>query len=324
MLLRDIELRQLLKDLKMLYPGIYNGVFKRIYADDNRFHDRRLPLWLIGNSLTKVDKAVAQERLTPSQAFSYQQISKAGKYDFPLFFVEPELFQACSASGLPKGLKLAELKMPFPAFTFILPKGAFPTKEGEVPFITVATDPIGKSRIDLGRRMLNVDTTDSGLIISTFFPKDAGDFIVRVTDSLYNSETLPAFHEHLVSGEDDDIMERPLFGDDTKALDDLTLKLSSLVPALIMAMECRPEVFTRERLLKQVRRRDKAIEYWEPNRIGRGFRIKLEGDLEAGSHSSPRAHVRRGHFRLQPIGSKTCKCGCPKKMHDGSKFYLSE
>lgn len=78
MLLRDIELRQLLKDLKMLYPGIYNGVFKRIYADDNRFHDRRLPLWLIGNSLTKVDKAVAQERLTPSQAFSYQQISKAG------------------------------------------------------------------------------------------------------------------------------------------------------------------------------------------------------------------------------------------------------
>lgn len=318
MQLQGIELRYLIERLKAGYPNIYRGVFGRIYSEDPRFHDWRLPLWLIGNTLSRVDKVtIGADKLTTSTGFAYQQIALAGEYNFPLFFVEPELFKACASSGLPKGLKISELKMPFPAFTFVLPKGALVTKEGDVPFITVSADLRGRKEIDLGYRKMMVDTSDDGLIFSTFFPGNAGDFSIRVTDSLYNDETLPVFHEHMVNETGDRVDENPLFGDDTEAIDDITMKISALIPALIMAMECRPDIVTHERFVKQIRR-DRHTEVWQPNRLGEHFRLKLEGGGEPGSHSSPRAHVRRGHFRLQPIGhGKLCVCKHAWNTHDG-------
>jgi hypothetical protein len=43
--------------------------------------------------------------------------------------------------------------------------------------------------------------------------------------------------------------------------------------------------------------------FWTPNWIGKDYQIKTErGSSKGGTHSSPRTHWRRGHFREQPIG----------------------
>lgn len=316
MQVRHYELRYLTNQLKAFNPAIYRETFKRIYGDDQKFHDWRLPLWVMGHSWSKLPDRERGKSLSVPVSFNYQQIALARQFSFPLFFVEPELFEACASSGLPKGLKFSELKMPFPSFTFILPKGAFSTKEGDVHFITVSIDLKGRKTLELGSRGMNVETADDGMLISTFFPKNAGDFCIRITDDIFTLDRPPAFHEHLVADVDTPKSER-LFGDDSKTLDEITIKMASLVPALILAMECRPEIVTRERKIKHLRR-DRASEVWEPNRIGGRYRIQLSEGTEAGTHSSPKAHIRRGHFRLQPIGPRgVCLCSHKKANHVG-------
>jgi hypothetical protein len=87
---------------------------------------------------------------------------------------------------------------------------------------------------------------------------------------------------------------------------------------LILAMEVQPLLIERGRQVKHVKRHREAV-LWTPNRIGRGYRIKVldTSGVEKGSHSSPRMHWRRGHWRRQGFGKRVrlCICGHDVKRH---------
>lgn len=314
MLVRDIELRNLILHLKTTAPEIYREVFSRIYSEDSRFNDWRLPLWEIGNTRINWGKELMRGTLSNAAKTKIQQFALGVENNFPLFFVEPSFFYAATASGVPLGLKIEDLKLPYPSFTFILPKGALPTKYGDLPFITVTDDLAGRKEIEIGASRLIIEAKDNALWVSTLFPKNAGDYMIRVTDDTYSEEKEPDFHGYLTEDVNGKLSD-PIFGDDVTGWKDITEKICTAVASLILAMECRPDIVTKERRIKQIRR-GAGKEIWEPNRIGRGFRIKHENNSEPGEHSSPRAHPRRGHFRLTPFGPRTCKCGHAQNLHD--------
>jgi hypothetical protein len=327
MQVQGLELRELLRMLKEDQPGVYARFFQRIYNEDDRFHDWRLPLWDMAHSMNRFRSFYQSGRkdLPHDIGFLSVYIGASLEHNNPLFFVDRPLFDACAATGLPKGIRIADLHFPYDGLTFILPKGAFPTSEGEVAFITIARDAPGEKHYLLpdsggGKpKRLTVETTDDAILIHTFFAKRAHDFTIRTTDTLYNDKEIPAFHEHLINESDDPLpLNMKLFGGNDKELDRVTLKLCSIVPMLLMAMECRPEIVERERRVKSLRR-DRCTEVWTPNHIGRAYRVKLSGpDNGRGEHASPRQHWRRGHIRLMPIEhGHRCFCGHTRKLHDG-------
>lgn len=325
MQIQGLELRELVRRLKEDEPNIYANFFQRIYAEDAQFHDWRFPLWDMGHQLTRFRKLYRSEatEISHDLAFACQYIGSSKEHNHPLFFVDRPLFDACAATGIPKGIRIADLHFPYEGFTFILPKGAFKTSEGEIAFITVAHDQVGTKRYQLpgfgGKpRTLTSESADEAIIIHTFFANNAHDFTIRTDDSLYNEKELPTFHE-LIVGETDTgqkVNTPVLFGGNEQELDRVTEKLCALVPSLLLAMECRPDLVERERRIKTLRR-DRHTEVWQPNRIGKTYRVKVSGRAEPGDHASPRQHWRRGHVRLVPIehGHK-CTCGHSRAFHD--------
>lgn len=311
------EFKQLLESTKHATPDVYAAFFSRIYNHDTRFNDWRIPLWSDAHTLLVAsERRAGGQLITEENRFSMHHISQTYEHQFPLFFVEPDLLEACMNTNLPQGLKIADLKMPYEGFTFILPTNSFYSTEGSVPFITVSRDLQGSKALSLPPpfkgRELKITAMDDGLIIHTFFLERAGDFTVRVTDTLYAKDTPDInFHEHKQLGS-----VESLFKDDVE-LDKFTLKLLTLTTSLLLAMEIRPDLIERQRKIKHVRR-DRNTEIWEPNRLGKRFRIQVEGGVEPGEHASPRTHWRRGHYRFQPIGHRNlCRCKHGRKAHDG-------
>lgn len=319
MLIADTELSQLIRRLKDREPELYRGFFKRIYNQDDRFPDWRLPLWEMALSLSNLRNYARAKDLPQHSQFVIQYISKAARYGFPMFFVEPVLFDACANTTLPEGLRIRDLKLPYEAMTFVFPKGMFADdKEGDVCYVTIDRELKGLYKIQLpfiGREAIN-ESLDDGMLIHTFFPKRGGDFTLRITDDLFKKGFGRDFHDHTVdpmTGEN--VSDKACMFNSPEDLDAFTLKLVTIVSSLLMAMECRPDVVERERRIKQIRRGEGA-EIWEPNKLGRRFYVKLAGGGEPGSHNSPRTHWRRGHFRFQPVAhGNRCECDDSKKMH---------
>ena len=90
-------------------------------------------------------------------------------------------------------------------------------------------------------------------------------------------------------------------------------RLGVVVFGTILAMDARPQLIERGKLLKRAGKGDKVREFWSPNIIGARYKLKREvprivdgkfayAQREGGTHASPRMHWRRGHYRNQPYG----------------------
>jgi hypothetical protein len=88
----------------------------------------------------------------------------------------------------------------------------------------------------------------------------------------------------------------------TKEGSEFANKLHAIVFGTMMALNARPALIDREYLTNVVpAKKDKPRkEFWSPNVIGRNYRLPRQEPV--GTHSSPRLHWRRGHFRQQPYG----------------------
>jgi len=83
-------------------------------------------------------------------------------------------------------------------------------------------------------------------------------------------------------------------------------RLANLTVNILLALSAEPELLIREQMLKPAKKKGKTVvksAAWKPNFIGQHFRIVYEDqNLPPGSHRSPHAHWRRGHWRNQHHG----------------------
>ena len=92
------------------------------------------------------------------------------------------------------------------------------------------------------------------------------------------------------------------------------LLMLRLAVSLVLAMQSRPELVSKERYLRAGSRSQATSAgyspgVWQPNVVG--ARYKIISETGTGTHASPRSHWRRGHFRRQRVGSALCSTmGC--------------
>jgi hypothetical protein len=231
------------------------------------------------------------------------------------------------ATSTLKDIDLASLRMPFPAMSFILPVGGFKTPhdppDGEdVPFISIALDLRGRKRIDfcpLTHKGLDVVTADDAILVSAMLPRHFVTLTMRITQEWINKiDELPEsfeWRDFFVGAEGKQIASKL---SDRQNI--FANNMVRIVTNLILAMEARPELLTRERFKKHIRR-DRHYEVWTPNVLGAKYRLQYQngaGHVERGEHASPIMHWRRGHFRRQGVGERidACvDCNCSRKIH---------
>jgi len=318
----ETTLAQEIRRLKMHLPDVYRTYFSRIYRDDARFGDWRLPLWYAAAGIKLIMEHPKEFENTPALAAELIVSHDLGMHGNPMFFVEPDIFRACQQTTVPGDLNIAELQLPFESFSFIFPKGVITRYGEDVQFVTLGRIPKGLVSLAKDRNkvfeLLNEETT---MVFSAFFPKKLSQLSILITGDLLGE--ILSDKDTPVGYADQKTMDtlrvgreitqgRTAVGEDRQ----FALEVVPLCINLILAMEARPDVVERERKVKSLRH-DRTTELWQPNVIGKRYRIERKAeDPEHGTHLSPRTHWRRGHWRRQGIGPRLHTCATPDCGHE--------
>lgn len=227
------------------------------------------------------------------------------EHKVPTYFIHPDFFKAVAATDVPDDFDFSELKWPAEAMVFCLPikesKEVFGT---EVPWIGVARTPVGLYQGPLADYRINFDVARFAIhfpVFSDGLPEDFGGLwpLDGKLGGLINS--VP-FEDRTWRSKYGGI-HSTLTDEQNRSINNRAMKMAV---SLMLAMVAEPEYIEPGEIVRKAKaspRPEKALdELWSPNMIGRHYRKKHE--WQGGAHSSPRAHLRRGHYRRQWYGNK--------------------
>ena len=234
------------------------------------------------------------------------------RYQMPTYFVSAELCDALLHTDAPENLKLAEVPRPMPAMLLMLPLEFSRRYFGlEIPFLTVSYLP-ADYRCESPLRLVDLGPAP----VYRFTTHGAEGFSVTCLSwedncpMHYDSRTPLLDNIDLKTLMDAKVEHFAYFSNITK--DELTAdrktvnRLTNLAVNIILGMTAEPELITREHMIEPARKQNGKVirpALWQPNMIGAGFRVTYEKrDLPQGSHASPHAHWRVGHWRNQVVG----------------------
>lgn len=213
-------------------------------------------------------------------------------------FVAPDLLAAVAETDPPADLLWQEIALPFEAGALVLPRGALRHPDG------ATCEAIGWARIragemlQFGKEWQPVKLQEDVFVVFTGLTGDEG---FPLLDSVLNASTSPRVGDIHTPGvymtpTREGVYELPLAPSESQFL----AQCRALIFGLLLAMEARPALLARGRKVgshKKSRR-----EMWEPNIVGRDYRIVRERIQSTGTHAGPRMHWRRGFWRRQKHG----------------------
>lgn len=234
------------------------------------------------------------------------QTTMLARYQMPTFFVGQELCEALLETQAPEDLRFDEIQMPMPVMLFMLHREFSLRYFGHtVPYLVAGVIPpnfCAESKLKYGDSMppkIDVKNEDACFVCSMLSYEDGKPYhydsrsptFRQVKDLMhlnikhysYLPSTLPdKEHDNVTCG-----------------------RMTNLGINILLAMTAEPEIVSREQMLRPARWvngeiRDRAL--WEPNFVGRNFRIQYDRHSPQGSHRSPHAHWRIGHWRNQRHG----------------------
>jgi hypothetical protein len=293
--------------LKRKSPEVYELFFKKIYKHVDKWHDWRWPSFLLSCYAAMFMDGTADHTVDVREMAIF--LAQWTKEDMPIYFIEPDLLEACLQTNPPTDIDVSDLKLPHPGFIMMLPRGKFKEANEDIPYIAVA-----RYEPDFFRRKHSIHGTTIDVTIEGDFDKlDEPEFTVATTrEGTFHTTTMRTIASkipELLKEDHIDIKWRTTDTDEVIAIANRT-RILHVALNLILAMEARPTLIERGRKITQ-HKRDRKQEIWHPNIIGSKYQFKhVTGGVEKGSHSSPRFHWRRGHFRRQGIGPRLNKCTC--------------
>ncbi len=279
-----IEQMETTEEWKILYPRIYQGAGG--YGSPKRAAETYYMAidWMTNNA------AIAPAAFRAI----YCATCAAKEHAFPLFFVDAQLLSAVLNTSTPSGLLWSEMKLPFEAGVFCLPRGALRYIDGsEVNHLGWLRARKGEAfRFSKHTPTINADN-DAFLTYAQVL-NDVG----TVLFSNLNADERPYIDDSEISDLWRGTFDLPLASGD----DEFLRQCRALVFGLLLAMDARSQLVSYGRREGKQSKKNRR-EFWTPNIIGRGFKVGRQSSGEKESHASPRLHWRRGHFRAQRHGT---------------------
>lgn len=300
-------------------PELMQKFYPRIYENVGRYHSPRQCAAFFANMCFET-ATLGYHRAPTAYRLLLPALEPMARRGMPMFFIAPDLLKAIQLTDFHDDIDWTTLKIPYEQGVFILPKGALTHQEdGDVAMIVW---------LRLKKGMVY-----PAPLPSLPLPEIGNDAFVILGlclkngiwyDSVFNAEVRPTIRLHNMfyreAGErtPESMKFTNLDADLTNYDEEFLEKLGVIVFGTFLAMNAKPELVEKGKLLKRVvKAKDEVKEFWSPNIIGPRYRLKREvprinryGKFAAdqpkrdlgGTHASPRFHWRRGHWRNQAYG----------------------
>ncbi len=279
------------------YPKAYEGI------NGGEYYSAKLVGYFLLCTAVKIEQPEVHLYTHFNATVETIWASRLAAYHVPIFWLGRELTEALKLTRLPVTLDCTTMKLPFEAAVFMLPKGSlkYQSEANDVIFVSYA-------RAATEEQIPSVNPRIATSLVGR------GDFTVLA--GMRSGRLLNWSHpweEPLdIAQLDSTIEELPNRPNETRFQCDITTddkkfmaRVSHLVFNTLQLMLARPNLVSMGSLAKRVHsKKATAKEFWSPNVIGKGYRLKRESEPLGGTHSSPRGHWVRGFWRDQVCGPK--------------------
>jgi hypothetical protein len=231
------------------------------------------------------------------------------RYQMPTYFVSEALCEALLRTDAPGDVLFSDILWPLPVMMLVLPQQFSVDYFGSpVPFLLIGQVEQGisiESPLKIYDQSLRPVTIGTG---ENFFccvmTKWENDFPMH-----YDARSPMSRHvkDLMTSGEEIFTTSCPPEMSDKQEDIRTVQKMTNLAVNLLLAMTSDNELVTKERMLRPTKSKNGVVvrrALWKPNFIGEHYQVHYEHDAPQGSHRSPHAHWRRGHWRNQRFGPK--------------------
>lgn len=301
------------------FPELMRKYYPRIYENIGRYHSPRQCASFLAN-VTAESATLGYQRMPTAYKLLFPSLESMARRGMPMFFIAPDLLKAIQLTDFYDDIDWTSLKMPFEQGIFILPKGALTHQDdGDVGMIVWARL---QEKTDYPAPIKGWPATvlsNTGFVILGLCLKNGIWY-----DSTFNANVRPTiqlknmFYRTPGEHTPPSVKSTNLDADLTEYDEEFLEKLGVITFGTFLAMNAKPELVEKGKLLKRVTKANAAPkEFWSPNIIGPKYRLKREvpkinryGKFAAdqrkrdqgGTHASPRLHWRRGHYRMQAYG----------------------
>lgn len=230
------------------------------------------------------------DNITLSTIYSVGQLQKSGS---PVYFVGKELLESIDHADLPDSFKIDAIPWPADGFLLMLPSNYFKVGRFSVNYLLITAHPAGngyKSFI----RVTSLPTTDEFERMRKSNPLYSGGHCI--ISQIERDSIFAEFKEKSASS-----------GTQEEESREIADRAVELALKLVLLMSARPqyvETFQNRVARPEKRKGGKVIleALWTPNFIGRNYERVRERVAHQGG--TVRAHIRRGHWRMQPHGPR--------------------
>lgn len=292
--------KQMIEIIENRHPDFWRFCYPRIYREAGNYGSPKLPAALHATSLAWVMDEEGRAASSARMIYLAQCVAK--QHAQPCLYIAPELFGAIAHTDPPPDIRWVDLPLPFESAVLMLPRGAlFHPTDGEVYFLGYARIRASEF-IRFSPAFRWSEVKDDVFCVYTALADQAN---FPFLDTTLNALTMPRIgdRQNWAGGKPAVYTVRagPHEMDIAESESDFLNQCVQLVFSLLMAMTARPALLSEGRKVGHHKKSRREI--WEPNIVGRDYRIVREAhNTEQGTHASPRTHWRRGHWRLQRHG----------------------
>jgi hypothetical protein len=308
------QFAELLADLRIKQPALFTKYALPKYAPQNGFRSyTHLTDMMAMNEADYEGRVMLfgrDEAIATVAAIVHTATWRMKQFDFPLAYVSRDIADAAANTQLPEWLLLQDMRWPLRSMTFMLPQGQFVSPSGyEAGALSVCSVSAEETAQFAGR-----PGVPPRLFTSVARHESGSIFVwatMREKTGLWKMWGMDRPMTGTVSAMG---IEFAQIGDvapgweEAEAIDNAwwTQTMGNVAMNLLMLMVDRPELVESGRPLKRIKagKGQKQV-LWQPRWVGRTYRRQTASEgPQKGSHASPRAHWRIGHWRQQAHGPK--------------------
>ena len=294
------------------FPDLMKYFYPRCYEHLGNYHSPKVVAAFLMDQVVSCaalprgfDEAPTATRLLLPSFFYLMQRK------MPYMFLAPDLLEAVKLTDYEGDIDWAQLKLPYEHGIFILPRGALRhPKDGDVSMILYSRCMPGTYPPPVVNKGIPAFVIEEAHFCCVALCPENGvwyDFNVTATkrpiirlNNLFYTETMDGSPAPVLPTYT--VLDANLTEEDSGFVE----KLGVITFGTLLLMQARPQLLTKEKLLRKVREKKTGDtkEWWEPNIIGKHYRLRSHASSN-GHHASPREHWKRGHHKMQAYGPQS-------------------